>query len=65
MKNSLIEAAMAFINQKYGYPIANNTEYDYIQSENSNISRIIDENGKIIGFLTSWIENNEIKHHIG
>lgn len=40
------------------------TEYDYVSSDNSVISRCCDEKGKTIGFITTWEENNMIRHHI-
>jgi hypothetical protein len=64
MKEQLIEAQKSYIIEKYGEQIGFSTEYDYSSAENTITSRIGDAYGKLIGYITSWSENNEIKHHV-
>ena len=63
-KNSLVEASKAYITEKYGEIVANASEYSYSGDDSAVTSRITNNHGKLIGYITTWIDNNNIQHHI-
>ena len=62
-KDTLKNAQMTYITEKYGTHRANASEYDYTNNGESITSRILDPNGNLIAYLTTWAENTTIKHH--
>lgn len=63
-KSCLIEAQKSYIIEKYGDDMGYSSEYGWSEGDDVITTRICDVYGKFTGYITTWYENTEIKHHI-